>query len=211
MWYGRAVRARYTVPNVLTASRVAMAFAAVWLAVAGESAAAVAILIAAAVLDAFDGWYARAYAQCSALGAHLDPLADKILMGVVFAWVGIESRSPWVWGLVALVAVRETAVTLLRAYSLRRRGRFIPASRTGRIKMLTQSMVGLTLLSVMHFLGREVPGAVVVAGMVAVLIVSYASGLGYLRRWRGEEARCRADGALTTRGPGEESRVSAGR
>jgi cardiolipin synthase len=175
---------QYTVPNVLTASRMLMALAAVLLALAGMSAAAVAVLIAAALLDAFDGWYARAFAQTTAFGAHLDPLADKILMAVVFVWIGLEFRSPWVWTLVALVGLREIAVTALRAHSLRRRGRFMPASRFGRIKMLTQSIVGLTLLSVMHFLGRTVPEGVVVAGLVGILIVSYASGAAYLVAWR---------------------------
>lgn len=205
------VPVQWTVPNVMTASRIAMAFAAVWLAVAGESVVAVAILIGASLLDAFDGWYARTFSQCSALGAHLDPLADKILMGVVFGWVGIDAGSPWVWGLVALVTLREAAVTLLRAYSLRRRGRFIPASRSGRFKMLTQSIVGLSVLSVTHFLGRDVPGAVVVAGMGVVLVVSYASGAGYVARWRRDEALYREHRAPWSGEAGDRPRASAGR
>ncbi|MDH4038307.1 MAG: CDP-alcohol phosphatidyltransferase family protein [Candidatus Krumholzibacteria bacterium] len=203
--------ARITVPNVLTMSRMVMALAAALLAIAHAPQAAVGILIAAALLDAFDGWYARAFSQSTALGAHLDPLADKVLMGVVFVWVGVESRSPWVWGLVALVALRETAVTLLRAYSLRRHGRFIPASRFGRIKMLTQSIVGLTLLSVMHFLGREVPVVVTVTGLVGILIVSYASGVGYLSVWRSGGLGMGRPVSPGEQAPEEPRRVSAGR
>lgn len=188
-----------------------MALAAALLAVRGAPVGAVVILIAAALLDAFDGWYARAFSQCSALGAHLDPFADKILMGVVFGWVGIEARSPVVWALIALVALRETAVTVLRAYALRRRGRFIPASRSGRLKMLTQSIVGLTLLSVTHFLGRDVPAAAVSVAMAAILGVSYASGVGYIRHWRRDEARARSGSAGGHDEAGEPARVSAAR
>jgi phosphatidylglycerophosphate synthase len=171
---------------------------------------AVAVLIAAALLDAFDGWYARRFSQSTALGAHLDPLADKILMAVVFAWIGVESRSSWVWTLTALVGLREIAVTVLRAHSLRRRGRFIPASRFGRIKMLTQSIVGLTLLSVMQFLGREVPEALVVASMAGILIVSYASGAEYFVIWRSGGVGPFGSGALTDLAPQERRRASAG-
>lgn len=205
------VRERCTVPNVLTASRIVLAFVAAWLAVAGAGGTAVAILIGAALLDAFDGWYARAFAQRSVLGAHLDPLADKILMGVVFTWIGFESRSTWVWILVALVAAREAGVTLLRVYSLRQRGRLIPASRFGRIKMLTQSILGLTLLSVMHFLGYDVPAAIVVLAMGGILIVSYASGMGYVRSWRAFEAQRRSLAGEPPGEAGERRRATAGR
>jgi phosphatidylglycerophosphate synthase len=205
------VRTRHTIPNVLTVARMAMAALAAVLAGAGAEALAVAILIAAALLDVFDGWYARAFAQPSALGAHLDPLADKILMGVVFGWIGLEAASGPVWVLIGLVALRELVVTLLRSFSLRRRGRFIPASRLGRLKMLTQSIVGLTLLGVMHFLDRPVPEAVVRAGLVAVLAASYASGAGYLARWRREESGRRGDGGRDAGDAPPERRVSAAR
>ena len=205
------VKGVVTVPNIATVARMLMAAAAAVMALSGAHVAAVSVLIAAALLDAFDGWYARTFARSSVLGAHLDPLADKILMGVVFTWVGLDAGSPWVWGLVLLVALREASVTILRAFSLRRRGRFIPASRLGRAKMLTQSIVGLTLLSVTHFLGVGIPVPVVAAAMTVVLVASYTSGFAYLRTWWRDEAR-RLEYAA---GPAETSeahrKVSAGR
>ena len=42
---------------------------------------AVAVFIIAAVSDGIDGWIARHFHQQSQLGAFLDPLADKLLMG----------------------------------------------------------------------------------------------------------------------------------
>ncbi|HEX5132607.1 MAG TPA: CDP-alcohol phosphatidyltransferase family protein [Candidatus Krumholzibacteria bacterium] len=200
-----------TVPNVVTAARIVMALVAAVLAWAGAQALAVAILIAAALLDVFDGWYARNFSQCSGLGAHLDPFADKILMGVTYAWIGIETASPPVWTMIGLVAVRETAVTVLRWQSLRRRRRFIPASGLGRIKMLMQSMVGLTLLSVMHFLRRGVPEPVVVAGVAAILTMSYLSAVGYFRRWRQDARGPAVEEAASSRTTEPGWRASAGR
>ncbi len=42
---------------------------------------ALAVFITAAVSDGVDGWVARRFNQKSRLGAFLDPLADKLLMG----------------------------------------------------------------------------------------------------------------------------------
>lgn len=42
---------------------------------------AVAVFVVAALSDALDGWVARRFNQRSPLGAFLDPLADKLLMG----------------------------------------------------------------------------------------------------------------------------------
>ena len=42
---------------------------------------AVGVFVIAALSDALDGWVARRFDQRSPLGAFLDPLADKLLMG----------------------------------------------------------------------------------------------------------------------------------
>jgi CDP-diacylglycerol---glycerol-3-phosphate 3-phosphatidyltransferase len=205
------VNDRITVPNILTASRIVMAVVAAFIAVRGHREVAVAVCIAAAWLDVFDGWYARTFSRCSSLGKHLDPLADKVLMGVVFTWLGLDAGSTIVWMLIALVGVREVGVTVLRAYSLRRHGRFIPASPLGRVKMLTQSVAGLTILSITYFLGFRVPVAVVAAAMVVILVVSYVSAAGYVRGWLASRGRAWGDAAQPIEEKIEDRRVSAGR
>jgi phosphatidylglycerophosphate synthase len=164
---------------------MAMAAGAVWLALEGADVLAVSVCIAAAWLDAFDGWYARRFSRVSSLGAHLDPLADKVLMGVVYVWIGIDTRSSVAWCIIALIAAREIGITFLRVYSLRRHGRFIPASPLGRAKMLAQSIVGLTTLSVTHYLGARIPAPFVCGALVVILGISVASAVGYIRSWRG--------------------------
>ncbi len=173
-----------TIPNLLTASRIVMAAGAAYLAARGSAQAAVMVCIVAALLDAFDGWLARAFRQCTRVGEHMDPFADKILMGVVYGWIGIEAASLRVWILIALVAAREAAMTVFRAYSLRRHGRYIPASRLGRTKMLVQSVLGLAILGVTHIAGRSVPDAVVAIGLGIILVLSYASASAYVVDWK---------------------------
>jgi len=102
---------RLTLPNILTSLRVALALLAGWLVLESRALpAAVVLLTAAAVLDAVDGWVARALAHYSRLGTHIDPLADKVLIMVVFAWVGADADSPWVWSLVGAAMAREAGV-----------------------------------------------------------------------------------------------------
>lgn len=72
-----------TMANLFTLGRIALIipFAAMFLANAQwNMKAAFVIFAVAAVTDFFDGWIARARNEVSALGAALDPLADKLLI-----------------------------------------------------------------------------------------------------------------------------------
>jgi cardiolipin synthase len=71
-------------PNQLTILRMICAPVFVALTLDGHLHAAVAVFVFAAVTDAFDGLIARFYKQRTVLGAILDPLADKILLGSAF-------------------------------------------------------------------------------------------------------------------------------
>ena len=53
---------------------------------------AVAVFVFGAITDAFDGLIARYYKQRTALGAILDPLADKLLTATVFLGLAFNSK-----------------------------------------------------------------------------------------------------------------------
>jgi CDP-diacylglycerol--glycerol-3-phosphate 3-phosphatidyltransferase len=160
--------------------------AAVFFAIHTYEKAAVILCIVAALLDAFDGWYARTFSQCSKLGKHLDPLADKLLMAVVYTLIAFKMQSAAVWILVALIAVREIGMTLIRAYSVRRHKKFIPANRWGKVKMVLQSTFGIVLISYANLWngGYDFGQGVVVAPLVMILIISYYSAIIYIKSWR---------------------------
>jgi CDP-diacylglycerol--glycerol-3-phosphate 3-phosphatidyltransferase len=176
------VRAQFTVPNILTVTRIALSALAGWLAFAAvDEALAVSLLIVAALLDVFDGWYARAFSQSTALGKHLDPFADKVLVAVIMVWLGLDARSVMIWWLVGVSLAREAAMTLFRMYSARRRGRLIAASGRGRLKMFLQCSGGLTILGVTHFLGWTVPAPYVIGALAAMLVASCWAMAGYIK------------------------------
>ncbi len=173
---------QWTIPNVLTAARIGLAVAAAGIAYASEGRwLAVAILIVAALLDAFDGWYARSFGQATSLGKHLDPFADKVLVGVILVWIGIDAGSSVAWWLIGAALARDLAMTAFRAYSRRARRRLIPANALGRWKMFVQSAGGLTILSFTHILAVPVPAGVVIAALSLMLMVSLAAMVGYIK------------------------------
>jgi cardiolipin synthase len=72
------------------------------------------ILILAGLTDGLDGLLARSLNQKSALGAYLDPIADKLLLSSSFVVLALNQRIGW-W-LAALVLGRD--VILLTAASV---------------------------------------------------------------------------------------------
>lgn len=209
----------FTVPNVLTALRIVMAVvAAACFAAAYAEREAVVLCIIATVLDAFDGWYARTFSQCSNLGKHLDPLADKLLMAVVFGLIAIKMNSGFVWVLVGLIGFREVFMTVFRAYSLRRHKKFIPASALGKAKMIVQSTVGVAIITYVYFWngGFDISQVYVVPPLGLILILSYVSAVAYLRSWRGSTGTRTAGVALgvevaLAEGEGESRRMVVGK
>jgi CDP-diacylglycerol--glycerol-3-phosphate 3-phosphatidyltransferase len=105
----------------------------------------VAIFVAAALTDYFDGKIARRRKQVSKLGKLLDPIADKLLISAALISL-VENHLAPAWAVVIIVG-REFAVTGLRSIAATE-GVVISASRMGKFKMVAQVFtVGLLILS----------------------------------------------------------------
>jgi cardiolipin synthase (CMP-forming) len=98
-----------TIPNALSAARLAGVPVFLWLVLGLRSQAgdwwAVAVLVLAAASDWLDGKIARALNQQSRLGQVLDPAADRLYIAATVIALAIRSIIPW-W-LVGLLAARE--------------------------------------------------------------------------------------------------------
>lgn len=68
----------YTIPNILSISRLALVPVLVALAYFGEAQAFLAVLAVSLLSDAFDGYIARKLNQTTELGARLDSWGDEI-------------------------------------------------------------------------------------------------------------------------------------
>jgi cardiolipin synthase (CMP-forming) len=101
-----------TIPNAISAARLAGVPVFLWLVLGPRTATAdywaVALLIAAGASDWLDGKIARALNQGSRLGQVLDPAADRLYIAATIVALAVRGIIPW-W-LVALLGFRELVV-----------------------------------------------------------------------------------------------------
>lgn len=97
------------IPNALCLLRMALIVPIVWLLVHGEYEVTLLVFAFAAVTDAADGLLAKTYGWITELGKILDPLADKLLLVVVFVTLSILGLVP-VW-LSAVVVGRDIIIS----------------------------------------------------------------------------------------------------
>jgi cardiolipin synthase len=113
-----------TVPNGISAARLAGVPVFLWLVLGPRTATAdywaVGLLIAAGLSDWLDGKIARALNQASRLGQLLDPAADRLYIVSTIVALAVRQIIPW-W-LVAVLAVRELTVGIALALLKRRAG-----------------------------------------------------------------------------------------
>ncbi|MFC4725503.1 CDP-alcohol phosphatidyltransferase family protein [Glycocaulis abyssi] len=114
------------IPNLVTVLRGVGGIAGAWLllqsagAALEETAVFYAVLsglifVAAALTDWLDGWLARRFSAASALGALLDPIADKMLTGsYLIAYTLIAGGNPALAVPVGIILLRDIIVTGVR-------------------------------------------------------------------------------------------------
>jgi cardiolipin synthase len=108
------------VPNLITIARIAAIIPIVALVMQGDIVlrlVALIIYVVAAASDWLDGYLARAWNQYSPLGRMLDPIADKLLVGILIAalaWDGSFSG----WDMIPACAIlfREFFIPGLREF-----------------------------------------------------------------------------------------------
>jgi cardiolipin synthase len=147
--------------------------ALVWMAVIGAT-------------DGIDGYIARRFQATSKLGALLDPVADKVLLGGSYLTLGLNGTSPpWLAGLVlgrdALILLFVVGVLLFT--KIRRE---FPPSTAGKLSTLFQIVYVLAVVAANA--GFMEPNWASVCGWVVVAVTG-RSGVDYATRaakiWRG--------------------------
>jgi CDP-diacylglycerol--glycerol-3-phosphate 3-phosphatidyltransferase len=118
-------------------------------------AAAVAFIIAA-ITDSLDGYHARRLGQMTALGAFLDPVADKLMVATALILLASHDVTPLrlIWFdpsiivsvTAAVIVGREIAISALREWMAELGARRkVAVSAMGKIKTIFQ-MTGLSMM-----------------------------------------------------------------
>jgi cardiolipin synthase (CMP-forming) len=167
--------ARWVVPNSLSLLRIGLAFAFPWVPAAGRGG----MIVAGAASDLFDGQLSRALHGTSTLGQILDPVADKLFVGMVLITLVIHRELSLLELL--LVGFRDLAVMSGSAWSVLRGGwrslRHMPPSLLG--KLATAGQFGFLLLLT---LGIDRSTLLLRLIEVAAIGLSIFAGMDYLLR-----------------------------
>jgi cardiolipin synthase (CMP-forming) len=103
-------KGRLTIPNLITLARILLTPLFIIFLIQGRYKQALWIFLLAGLSDMADGIIARAWQQKSPLGALLDPLADKLLMGSSFITLSVyQLIPPW---LTVIVLSRDVVLVL---------------------------------------------------------------------------------------------------
>src|SRR5712692_5287214 len=101
---------------------------------------ALMVLVVAGLTDGMDGLLARRLNQKTALGAYLDPIADKLLLSSSFLVLALKGKINW-W-LAILVFSRDVLILTAAAVILLVAGfRPFPPSVYGKLTTLTQMLL----------------------------------------------------------------------
>jgi CDP-diacylglycerol--glycerol-3-phosphate 3-phosphatidyltransferase len=135
--------------NLITLARMALVlpFVALFLAnAAWNMTAAFAVFVLASITDFLDGRVARARGEVSALGAALDPLADKLLVAAALILL-VRNGVVAGYGVVAVIVIvmREILVSGLRE-AVTAKGGVLPVTALAKWKTASQlTAAGLLL------------------------------------------------------------------
>lgn len=175
------MRGPWTLPNFITLLRLAMLPFFLVAISDGRFDLALALFVAAGVSDGIDGYLARRFDMKSALGAYLDPIADKLMMMSSYVFLSIPAypgqyKIP-VW-LAVIVVSRDVlmlmvALLLILTSSMRR---FV-ATWVGKVTTVT------LIVNVLFVLCANLwswPREVVLIGFGAAATMVVLSGLHYL-------------------------------
>jgi cardiolipin synthase len=172
----------WTVPNQITFLRLGFLPLFLILILYEEYRWALLVLVCAALTDAVDGLLARRLHQKSALGAYLDPIADKLLLSSSFVVLAMEKKIPW-W-LMILVLSRDVLMLVVAAVILLIQGyRPFPPSLLGKSTTFFEiALVFCTVLAaayanervglLAHYLGYTVAALVITSGFHYSVVVA---------------------------------------
>jgi len=167
----------FTLPNLITLARICAVPAAVWLMLQQRLDLAFLVFVGAGISDGVDGWLARVWNARSALGALLDPIADKALLVSVYVTLAAIGVLPdW---LAILVVFRDLlivgGVIFLWVLGVPTRLRPLLISKANTVAQIALAALALLLA------GFHLSAPVLFETMIwAVAITTFASGAAYV-------------------------------
>lgn len=120
-----------SIPNLMGYFRIILIPLFAWRYLTAETLpqyyTSVVFLGLSGLTDLFDGKVARRFNMVTELGKFLDPLADKLTIGIVF--LCMTTHYPWLWLLVAIYIVKEGFMGIMGAITIKYRNRKLDGAK----------------------------------------------------------------------------------
>ena len=170
------------IPNLLTLLRIILIPVFVCLYYLPYSWAPLAsgfVFAVAAATDWLDGYLARLWNQSSALGAFLDPVADKLMVAVALVLLTETFSEAWITVPAVIIIGREIVISALREWmaELGKRAS-VAVSYVGKVKTALQMLAILLLISFAPYTWQSWVG---VGALYIAAILTLWSMLVYLK------------------------------
>lgn len=166
-----------TLPNMITLARLVAVPATIWLILQHRLDLAFLLFLAAGISDALDGWLARVLNARSAIGALLDPVADKALLVSVYVTLAAIGVLPdW---LAILVVFRDIVIVggLALLWMLGSRPPIRPLWVSKVNTLLQILLVALALMAAGYGLAMQAVLELLIWGVATTTVIS---GLAYV-------------------------------
>lgn len=159
----------FTVPNFLSAVRLAMIPAIVWaFRIKRSDAAATVLIVLSAATDVLDGRIARKFGCVSDLGKILDPLADKLTQ--IAMLLCLMERYRFIRYMIPVFVSKEVIQTLLGYLTVRKYGDVNSAKWFGKVSTAVFFAVMIILFAFPH-LPESISNVMLLISM-SILLVS---------------------------------------
>jgi cardiolipin synthase (CMP-forming) len=136
---------RWTFSNALSALRMVLVIPAAIALGNDMRGLAIGLFVLAALTDVLDGYLARRLDEVSEFGKIIDPLADKVFVGVMVVQMLVMGLLP-LW-FVAVVLARDILILLGGIYYERRTGVVLPSNYPGKIAVVILSTTLLLIVA----------------------------------------------------------------
>ncbi len=140
------------IPNILTVLRIPIAILCGYYAVQlkpNPLMISLALFVFASISDIVDGYLARKWKIETNFGRIIDPIADKILIMGVFIVFTYNGIIPVLF--TSIIISREIILTVIRLLLLPKKV-VISASRSGKVKTVSQSMVLIIIYAILIYI-----------------------------------------------------------
>lgn len=179
-------------PNKLTVLRIILTFVFMFFVFSKgltSKGLALAVFIAAALTDLFDGMIAKSRNLITDFGRIMDPIADKILVLAAFlSFIQLQLIPAWC---VIVIIGRELVITSLRLFAFSK-GVVIAASKGGKHKTVSQMAAIIIILASLVFkdvmkayffwspvFDKTIAG-IIYLSMISTVVLTLISGIAYI-------------------------------